>query len=586
MRKRNINKIFVGLLLSGASLAWTACTDTWDDHYNRTGGSLNGPSLWENIQADNSLAPFAKVLEATGYAQQLNSPQMLTVWAPVISEHTADSLIDVYRAEKARNIKDDYNSVIVQFVKNHVALYNTSVSTHTNDTIMMLNGKYMNLQSSSMEGQMFLDKNIQASNGILYKVGNKLPFYPNLWERIQQTEGLDSIASFFESFNENVLNESASVPGGVIDGMTWYLDSVTVLRNRLFNTFGHINREDSSYIFLGLTNPVWIDLYDKYTQYYNYANVQTQQVRDSLTNSNAKLSIVRSLFFNKNLNPESSRQDSLVNTVYSRYYPKSEVFYKPFDADGILGGLQPITCSNGDLYVADNSRIDPKLTFMADMDVEGEYSRYYETDKDNAGKDRMVTSPLMANDTANVNGVHYDFTISNRYFLQVVATASGAQSKIAYTIPSTLSNVYYNIYIVMAPAIAYNEKAAPEDTLPCKFRAKLLTCRENGEMQPESSVRNLTVPEGENNAGRSDFITTPNRVDTICLATGVKFDYSGVGLDDGVVKVVLETSASSTENRRTYTRTFRIDEIIMSPYETKEEAEENRKKLNLKAIKR
>lgn len=578
--------MFIGLLLSGVSLVWTACSDTWDEHYNSTGGALNGPSLWENIKADESLASFAKVLEATGYAEQLNSPQMMTVWAPVISEHTADSLIAVYQAEKARSIKDDYNSVIVQFVKNHIALYNTSVSEYTNDTIMMLNGKYMHLRSSSMENQTFLKKNISASNGILYKVGNKLPFYPNLWERIQQTEGLDSIASFFESFNENVLNEAASVPGGVVDGMTWYLDSVTVLRNKLFTSFGHINREDSSYIFLGLTNPVWTDLYERYAQYYHYANVQTKQVRDSLTNSNAKFSIVRSLFFNKNLNPENARQDSLINTVYSKYFPETNVFYRPFDADGILGGLQPITCSNGDLYIADNSRINPKLTFMADRDIEGEYSRYYETEKDNAGKDKMVVSLLMAKDTANVNGVHYDFNVSNDYFLEVMSKASGSQSKIVYTIPSTLSNAYYNIYIVMAPVIAHNEKATPEDMLPCKFRAKLLTCREDGNMQPESGVRNLTVPEGEVNAGRSDFITIPNQLDTICLASGVMFDYSSVGLEDGIVKIVLESSASSTENRRTYTRTLRIDEIIMSPYETKEEAEENRKKLNLKAIKR
>ncbi len=573
MRKINRNKALIGCLLSGALLAWTACTDTWNDHYEGRSDGHNGLSLWENINADATLSPFATVLKATGYDRQLNSPQMLTVWAPVITDHVADSLIAVYKEEKARGVKDDYNSVIVQFVKNHIALYNTSVSSYTNDTIMMLNGKYLSLQPNALENEMFLNKNIQASNGVLYKVGNKLSFYPNVWEKIQQTPGLDSIAKFFGSFNENVLNESASVPGGVVDGMTVYLDSVIVLNNRLFNSLGHINREDSSYIFLGLTNSVWNDLYAQYTSYYKYANVQTQAVRDSLTDSNAKLSIVRSLFFNKNLNPKSGRQDSLINTMYNKYNPTVNVFYRPFDADGILSGLEAQPCSNGDLYVADNSRINPKLTFMADRDYEAEYSRYYETEKDNAGKDKMQVAAFMANDTANVNGKHYDFNVSNDYFLQVMANSSGSQSKITYTLPETLSEVYYNIYVVMVPAIAYNEKAAPADTLPCKFKAKMLTCKENGSMEAESAVRDLTVPAGEVNAGKRDFITTPNQVDTICLATGVQFNYSGVGLDEGVVQLVLTSSATSTENRRTYTRTFRIDEIIMCPYETKEEAD-------------
>lgn len=581
-----MNKVFIGLLLSGATLAWTGCSDTWGDHYDNVSVGHNGLSLWENINADSRLAPFAKVLTATGYDKQLDSPQMLTVWAPIISDNTADSLITVYNKEKSEGVKDDYNSVIVQFVKNHIALYNTSVSSYTNDTIMMLNGKYMNLQPTSLENESFLDKNIQASNGVLYKVGEKLAFYPNIWERIQQTAGLDSIANFFKSFNENVLNESASVAGGVVDGMTVYLDSVTVLQNKLFSTYGYINREDSSYLFLGLTNPVWNELVDKYASYYNYSNALTPQVRDSLTNTYARLSVVCGLFFNKNLNPDRSIQDSLVNTMYSKYYPETNVFYKPFASGGILSGLEPVKCSNGDLYVASDSRIDPKLTFMSDLDVEGEYSRYYETDKDASGKDLMLVSYLAANDTANVNGKHYDFKVSNGYFLQVMATASGSQSKITYTIPSTLSNVYYNIYVVMAPAIAYNEKAAAEDTLPVKFRAKLLRCKEDGSMEAASSVRNLTVPEGELNAGTTNFITTPNKLDTICLATGVQFDYSGYGLDDGVVQVILETYVLSTENRRTYTRTFRIDEIIMSPYDTKEQAEENRKKLNHKANKR
>lgn len=589
MKKKQIYRTWVGVLLAAATWMGAACTDTWDDHYTHVSVGNNGLSLWENIQADAKLAPFARVLHATGYDNYLASPQMLSVWAPAISDEVADSLIEVYNKEKNGSpadgvlaVKDDNNSVIVQFIKNHLALYNTSVSSYTNDTIMMLNGKYLKLLPGSLEGEPFLEKNIQATNGVLYKVENKLSFYPNVWEQLQQMAGLDSMARFFQRFNEYVLNEAASVPGGVQDGMTVYLDSVTVLENRLFDNYGYINREDSSYLLLGLTNTVWDRLYAQYKPYYTYSNAVTEAVKDSLSDVYAKLSIVCGRFFNKNLNPERSIQDSLVNTLYSKFTPKRNVFYKPFGSDGILSGLTPVKCSNGDLYVAEEPRIDPKLTFLSDMDVEAEYSRYYETEKDAAGKDKMQVSYLAANDTANVNGVHYDFNISNKMFLQVVAATSGAQSKITYTIPNTLSGVYYNIYAVMVPAIAYNEKAVPEDTLPIKFRVKMLRGKQDGSMELESAVRYLTAPDGESTAGKTYFITAPNQVDTLCLARGVQFDYCGYGLDDGVVKLVLESNVSSTENRKRYTRTFRIDELIFCPYETKEQAEEIRKQVEPK----
>ena len=200
----NINKylkIIIGVMVMGCALTWTACTDTWDDHYENVTLNHNGMSLWETINADEQLAPFAKVLKATGYDKHLSSPQMLTVWAPVISEETANELIETFKKEKAEGIKDNDNSVIVQFVKNHIALYNISVSSYTNDTIQMQNGKYQWLKEGSLEGQEFLNKNIATSNGILYKVGQQLPFFPNLWERIQQVKGLDSVAAFFKSFN-------------------------------------------------------------------------------------------------------------------------------------------------------------------------------------------------------------------------------------------------------------------------------------------------------------------------------------------------------------------------------------------------
>ena len=577
----NINryiKVVVGLMAMGSTLIWTACSDTWDDHYENVALNHNGMTLWETINADEQLAPFAKVLKATGYDIHLSSPQMLTVWAPVISDETANELIESYKKEKSEGIKDNDNSVIIQFVKNHIALYNISVSSYTNDTIQMQNGKYQWLKEGSLEGQEFLNRNIATSNGILYKVGQQLPFFPNLWERIQQVKGLDSVAAFFKSFNEYILNESASVPGGVVDGMTVYLDSVTVFNNNFFNNFGHINREDSSYIFLAPTNKVWDELLVKYKRYFQYATNISQATRDSLQNMYAKSAISQSLFFNRNL--QGNENDSLINTCYSRFMPYENVFYYPFQENGILQGLEAQQCSNGLLYITDENRIDAKRTFLTESAINATNSRNYEIEKDAKQQSTMICSVVSANDTANVDGIKYNFSIADKNYLQVKAVDNSKNTKITYTKTNTFSNVFYNIYVVMVPEIAFNEKALAEDKLPCRFQVRLLQSKENGTMEEYKSVRPLTVPAGEQGANSRYFITTPNKVDTICLATAINPIVASYGLEQGNIQLVIESNVSSSDNRKKYTRTLRIDEIIFTPFDTKEEAEENIHKFN------
>ncbi len=585
MKKMKYSKVLVGALFAAAALTWTACTDTWDDHYEGKAAGHNGLSLWNNIASDARLAPFAKVLRATGYEAQLQSPQMLTVWAPTITDEEADQLIAAYQAEKKEGVKDDDNSVIMQFVKNHIALYNTSVSSYTSDSIRMLNGKYMVLKPDALNETAFLEKNIISTNGVLYKVGNKLAFYPNLWEKIQQLPELSQMTAFLKSHNEYELDEEASVPGGVVDGMTVYLDSVMYMRNMMFSAYGYINREDSAYILLGVTNPVWDNLYAKYKGYYNYSTDYAADYRDSLMHTYASQSILQSLFFNKNL--QKAPQDSLVTTQYSSYLPGVDVFKNPFSADdedgdgypGILSGLEKQTCSNGDLYVAAENRVNTHLTSVfSPAYLEGEWKSYAEVEKDSKGEDKMTMSILSTKNSVDVGEKHYDFRVGNNSYLEVKAVGN-TDAKIVYTMPNTYSNVYYNIYAVMAPVIAYDENALPEDTLPVKFRAKFLRTDIAGKMQTEREAKWITVPTGVNKDGNTEFVSMPNKLDTICLARA--FDplaVSGYGLQNGNLKLVMETNVSSRENRKTYTRVFRIDRIVWVPYDTKEEAEQERYK--------
>ena len=107
MKYNNILNKVMGVALAALSL--TACTDTWNDHYDAANG-LNGgvdATLWQTISTDQQFSNFAKVVKACGYDRSLNSSQMFTVFAPTNSNFTleeADKLIETYNAEKAAGI--------------------------------------------------------------------------------------------------------------------------------------------------------------------------------------------------------------------------------------------------------------------------------------------------------------------------------------------------------------------------------------------------------------------------------------------------------------------------------------------------
>ena len=79
MKYNNIYNKVIGVALAALSL--TACTDTWNDHYDAASGMENGvdATLWETISTQDNLSNFAKVVKACGYDKALNSSQMFTV---------------------------------------------------------------------------------------------------------------------------------------------------------------------------------------------------------------------------------------------------------------------------------------------------------------------------------------------------------------------------------------------------------------------------------------------------------------------------------------------------------------------------
>ena len=200
MRLYHINRSILGMAL--AALALVACNDTWDEHYSPSQSSEL--TLWQTIQQNSDLSNFARVVQATGFDKSLDGAQMFTVFAPTNSAFTsaeADALIAAYQNEKARNVKDNENSTIKEFIHNHIALYNYSASSLSNDSITMMNGKYIILTPDKFGKSPIASANQIANNGVLFTIGEKADYFRNIYEWLCYDHDHDSIANFLKAYN-------------------------------------------------------------------------------------------------------------------------------------------------------------------------------------------------------------------------------------------------------------------------------------------------------------------------------------------------------------------------------------------------
>lgn len=531
-----------------AALSCASCSDKWDEHYSEAKDGVINTTLWQAIESKPDLSHFAKVIKACGYDAKLDGSQTYTVFALTnsgLSESTADSLVNVYNKQKATGVKDEENTVIKQVLQNHIALYKKSVSTTTNDSLRMMNGKYQMFTPTSIGGGNFETKNVLYNNGILYTIGNALSYAPNIAEYLATDEELDSINKFVKSFGVYEFDASQSVPGGIVDGKTQYLDSVTVYNNAFYTLYGYINSEDSTYWVLAPTNAEWNRLVEEYTPYFNYDTRVDD--RDSLQFTNARLAIVRSAFFNRSGQSDIAFQDSAVSTyaemrkLLSIESHMGDVFYKPFASGGIFEGTKDISLSNGHIRKASNFRISKFDTFLKTISCEAEQTLYQDTLYN--AIDPMTVRSVLSNNP-------FYGQVSGNLFVEISPDALGAQPSVTFKIPDVLSNVAYDIYAIFVPALAYDTLATEDQRLPVKFRAQV-------------GYQQSGVTKWERNAS---FTTKADVIDTIKIKSNYKFKTASWGLSDYQAKVKIYTDVPTNQTSK-YQTTMRIDCIIVKPHD-------------------
>lgn len=578
MKRYSIYNKVIGLAL--VALTFMACSDTWEDHFDKQSEGMNDVSLWQAISQNSNLSNFAKVVQACGYDKALNSSQVFTVFAPTndhFSAQEADELIAAYNAEKGK-VNEDDNTIIKEFIQNHIAMYNHSTSESSKDSLTMMNGKKNVLSTSLFGVNPILTINQHYKNGVLFTIDGKSQYFPTVFEYLRKDADLDSVRSFFynEHFYRKEFMPERSVPGGLENGKTVYLDSVFVQQNDLFNySFldADLNTEDSTYWMVVPTNKEWKRLIEEYQPYFNYDD--QVRFRDSLTYTNPRLAIMLGTAFSRTLNTDAHLTDSALSTLaVERYESRKYTFgdnnlhyyqfggrsdvntQKPFGSEGIFNGTENIECSNGQVMKSDNWKINKLNTFyqwiIIEAEEQGSIQEVSKAENNNTHEFEPTVSPV----TRRVmNNNRFYGKIWDDAFVEFEPIKSTVNHSVLFNIKNVLSNIGYDIYLVTAPALANDSNATEVQRLPTKLKCTINYHNQQGESEKAVLQNGIT--------------TTPDEVNYLLLAEDYKFPCSSWGLTEteSQITLLVETGVSAREQSiKKYTRTMMIDCIMLIPH--------------------
>lgn len=573
----NIYSKVLGLAV--AVMAFGACTDSWNDHYENKGEGLSDASLWQAITQNGNLSNFAKVVEACGYDKALNSSQVFTVFAPTnehFSAEEANELIAAYQAEKGKMMEDD-NTVIKEFIQNHITMFSHSVSENSKDSLIMMNGKKTVLTSSLFGNNSILSSNQLYSNGLLYTIDGKAQYVPTVFEYLRKDADLDSVSSFFYNsrFYRKEFIPARSVAGGIVDGKTVYLDSVFAQRNELFDydmLEADLNDEDSTYWMVVPTNEVWKKLIEEYQPYFNYDN--SVRYRDSLAYTNSRMAIMGGTVFSRTLNTDAHLTDSAMSTnAVERYVARqrgwgdSNLHYyqyggisktntrKPFGELGVFKDTENVECANGLVMKSRDWKIDKLNTFCKWIIIEAE-------DLGSTKEMSLTENEKTKEMEPSLRRIVHPVLNNNRFYGKVWGNSFVEFEQIAtmnhwvtFNIEDVLSNIGYDIYLVTAPVLANDSNATDIQRVPMKVTCTLGYNDQDGKHKEEKLKTRIT--------------TTADEVNYLLLAEDFKFPCSSYGLNEVESQVTLTVATDLTareERNHLFTRTMMIDCIMLIPH--------------------
>ncbi len=423
---------FKGGLLSIATIVGvTACSD---DHFDIVvSGEAEGKTLWQNIQENENLTDFARVLSATSYlksdmdfpsgtqakmtyAEYLNSPQSLTVWAPINGSFNADSLLVVLDSIKglyadSREVATKAEYIFAaQFLGQHIARFNHEVQGE-DKRVRMLNSKYVVYDASAktFDGIPFIAEggSCPSSNGTLHVLPTPSKYAYNIFDYLSSDASLSLMYSIISDKKYEITSfaPGSSTQGAINnEGKMEYVVSVYSNYNTLLNQANaQLKNEDSVYVAVFPTNDAYQDALDlvksmfKYKQdesYKNLANaaeatwtesdklIPGQFNYDSLQTLNAERLLLSSMYFSPSVMGERVSasdsasiidyclyNDSVNTTNWKTIYNSNKGGKNPFFLGANNEDVNPIKVSNGYIFPVNHYNLDLAYSFLQRYEV-------------------------------------------------------------------------------------------------------------------------------------------------------------------------------------------------------------------------
>lgn len=545
-------KQYMGLMMMAAGMLTTASCSDFDD-YNTApvdATASANQTLWQNIAQNSELSDFAALVEKAGFAPALQSSHYYTVWAPKNGTYDAAALM-----------QKGNETILREFVKNHIADYSHAVSGEKGERIHMLNAKSYDFVGSGSYtfGEVpVAQTNLPSTNGILHTLDGMAVFYPNLYEYLDVAENIDSLRNYIKAYETSVLDVAKSVVGPTVNGKQTYIDSVMITDNSMTRSMrAYIEREDSSYTMMLPTNEAWVAAYNRIKPYFNYiATTKAQDIKSAtsataapelsvtvdaayMADSLAKRFIASNLVFNNNLaynrwveNPQEVRTDTIFTTGNTFLANPDEY---------LASTVNKVRMSNGFARIVDSLAVRPwdgwagSITQMA------------------LGSSNRVWNGTPQNRKMLIITAQGDTTV---YYLHAQPSSNYAKPQVDVMLDRVMSTTY-NIYAVLMPP--YDDAVAMETPKPNQLDFSLSYCNAKGALAIQKLNQKV-----ENN---------PNRIDTVFVGK-FTFPVCYAFLPDRNIRPNLKiTTGFNVFNKKameTYTRDIRIAGIIMKPAELDE----------------
>lgn len=525
----NIKK-YTNILILAAFVSFCSCSE-WDDHYHTGNNSHTVPlNLYEALQQNDATSRFAQLVKEAGYNQMLSNTQTYTVFAP--------------RNEALETFDNSNEAETKKFIANHIARYTNPSSTSTTEGVRMLNGKIYHFNNSNtFEGCHINTANERVTNGIIHQLDSRIPYAYNIYEYIQANPNLSKLYDFIHQFDEVKFDEENSVEIDIDkDGRPVY-DTIMVSYNKLLEHkqygLGHISDEDSTYTMVLPDNQAWDAVYERIFPYYRVYDADAKKA-DSIQQIKTKLAILVDLIY-RGKHDQPATEDSLVSTSGSIIHHPSELF----------GNATRQNASNGYVFIVNQLAYNNVETWNKPISVEAENQN-----------GRSYNNTLTSVYTRNVKSESMVKNISGDSYIEVQPISVATNPSVTFEIPGVLAGKY-NIYAVLLPSTMEGEDAELDST---KIQFTINYQGANGKNASKSNKSKLLMTKSRDVTKMLAFENFEFPVSD-CTDNLWRMDETNHEEElTAKTSLVVMTNVTAREySSKIYSRTFRLDRIVLEP---------------------